>query len=344
MAEDTVLPHVINQSQIKTWRACPRKWKYHYLDQIEPKAKGKAITIGLWGHRALETHYTQGDWRIGYEEHKEQYYKLFKEERDELDRKAKGHLPDIVKRIILSYLWWYRDENIKVHIVEKAFQVQIANIKFKGRLDWYIEDEEGRFWLGDHKFVSRIPDRGMFHAMDVQLMLYPYAVEKAWGIPVHGVMWNYILSKPPTMPKLVAGGSRISKQKITTDYPTLKRFLVRNGLDPRDYSETLRQLKQRSPFHQRYWLPREKHVTKQIIREAVSTGRVINQAYKDPSLIVRNITRDCSTMCGYMLLCRLDLEQADTRLLIKKHYQPVKEDDGYADFAQYSDLEEGSGS
>ena len=342
MATD-VLPHTINQSQIKSWRRCPRQWKYHYKDLLEPKAKGKAITIGLWGHRALETHYTQGDWKIGYNEHLQLYKKLFKEERDALDRQAKGHLPDIVRRVLLSYLWYYRDEDIKVHIVEKSFEVVVRGVRFKGRLDWYIEDGEGRFWVGDHKFVTNIPDRGAFHAMDLQLMLYPYAIEKAWGLPIHGVMWNYVCSKPPTVPKLVYGGSRISRQKINTDYPTLKRFLIDNGLDPRDYSQVLKPLRAESPFLKRYWLPREEHVTKQIMREAVSTGRLINQAHDDQSLIVRNITRECTSMCGYMPLCRIDLEGGDTRLLISRRYQTVKEDDGYSDFAQYSRSEEGEG-
>lgn len=331
-----VLPHTINQSQLKTWRRCAKEWDFHYKQRLEPRVKPRPITLGLWGHRMLETHYLQGDWRIGYNEYLEKYNNLFDEERELLD--AKGKLPDLLRRIMRGYLWYYKDERIKVHVIEKSFEIVVGGVRFKGRIDWLIETiDDGRLWVGDHKWVSSIPDQSEFHAMDVQLMLYPYAVEKAWGIEVAGVMWNYIRSRPATVPQMTQRGA-ISRRKIVTDYPTARKFLIDNGYDPKDFSDYLRPLRASSPFLKRYWLPREDHVTKQIMRESVWTGREINAAMEDPKKITRNITRDCNR-CSYVALCRADLEGGDTEHLIQRYFQPVKEDDGYRDFAQYTDTE-----
>lgn len=331
-----VLPHTINQSQLKTWRRCGKEWEFHYKRKLESKFKGRAITVGLWGHRMLETHYLQGDWKIGYNEYLEKYNALFDEEREVLDQK--GKLPDIMRRIMRGYLWYYKDEPIKVHVIEKSFEMVYAGVRFKGRIDWLIETtDDGRLWVGDHKWVSSIPEQTDFHAMDVQLMLYPFAITREWGIEIAGVMWNYIRSRPASIPQMTKAG-RISRRKIVTDYPTARKFLVDNGFDPRDFSDYLRPLRASSPLLKRYWLPREDHVTAQIMKESVWTGRAINAAMLDPKLITRNITRDCNR-CSYLALCRAELEGGDTEYLIKRYYQDVKEDDGYSDFAQYADTE-----
>lgn len=328
-----MLPRHINQSQIKMWRRCQRQWWYHYGLGVEPKVKARPLTLGSWGHRALETHYVEGDWRIGYREGLEKYKKLFLEERQMLEAR-KGSLPEVISRNMRGYAYHYRNENLKVRAIEKSFEVPLKNITFKGRIDILFEDEDGHLWLGDHKWVTSIPSKDSFHAMDLQLLLYPWAAQKAWGIEIHGVFWNYIRSKAPSVPKLIKSGA-ISKSKVDTDYLTYKNFLVLNDFDPKDFSDQLEPLRKQSPFLQRYWLAREPHVLKQIVLEALTTGREINLTGRE-DYVTRNITKDCS-WCSYRMLCRADLERGDRDTLIKRYYQKV-EDDGSSSFAQFDDL------
>ena len=113
-------------------------------------------------------------------------------------------------------------------------------------------------------------------------------------------------SKPPTIPQLTKKTGQLSKRKIDTDYPTALRFLKDNDLDPRDFSEFLSPLRKYSPFLKRYRLPREKIVTKTIMRDFVETAKEIDKS-KRKKHHVRNITKDCSTMCEYMEICRGEL-------------------------------------
>jgi hypothetical protein len=283
--------------------------------------------VGEWVHACLESYYRDNDWKIGYNQGLKVYNGLFEEQRDLLDRgrsrskTIKERLPSVVKRIMQSYEFYYRDEHWQPVIVEKVFEVQYKDIIFKGRVDFTGENEDGEIWLWDHKTATSIPPQTSFHASDPQLILYAWAIKEMWGVEITGVIYNYVKSKAPTIPTLTRYGE-FSRRKISTDYPTVYRFLKRNDLDPKDFSDILRPLRGHSDFLRRYRLPREDHVLSRILKESVSTGREINQS---PRLYERNITRDCAR-CAYQVLCRTELEGGDTAYITKKYYR--KETDG----------------
>lgn len=307
----------INQSQVKSWRRCQKEWDYKYRLHLVPRQKQLPLYKGSWGHAALETHYKRGDWRIGYNKYLAEYNKLFEEQKAELNKR--GNLPDAVKRIIQSYLWYAKRDNWEVVLVEKTFDITFRGVRIKGTIDLVIRDKDtGYTWMIDHKFVGSIPQASAFHAMDPQLMLYPWAAKKAWGLEITGVMWNYVKSKPPTLPRINKDGS-VSKRKIVTDYPTAYKFLKANDYDPKDYSEYLKPLMKSSPFIRRYRRPREKGVTSQIILEYLKSAREI----QDHDGVVRNITRDCP-QCAYQSPCQAELNGMDSSPILRKYF--VEED------------------
>lgn len=317
-----------SHSELKTYERCPQQWHYKYEELLVPRRKARPLYFGNWVHAALESHYKQGDWKIGHEQYVTDWNKLFEEERLALRkprtaRNGKQYptipdFPELVERIMKSYLWYYRDEGWTVKFVEQEFRVPTGLVVdgfkfiFKGIIDLIVEDEEGHLWIIDHKTAGTIPEPTAFHAMDPQLMLYPWAAKKAFGIDVAGVIYNYVRSKAPGIPKINRDGS-ISKRKVVTDYPTLRRFLRSQGLDPADYSQVLRPLRRRSPFLRRYRLPRERHVTQEILRDALSVAKQIQTAKRR----VRVITRDCATMCPYQDVCRAELNGFDSSQMRK---------------------------
>jgi len=309
----------ISWSELKTFQRCPKQWEYKYDDRLVPKQKSRPLYLGSWVHAALESHYREGDWRIGHNDYVKDYKKLFEEERVVLESKRgrRGQkLPDIVKQIVKSYLWYYRDDGWEVKAIEQAFEVPTP-LKIGGKvqtlqgiIDLVIVDREGRWWIVDHKTAGTIPDAGAYHAMDPQLMLYPWAAREAWGWDIAGVIYNYVKSKPPGVPRINQDGS-LSKRKFVSDYPTVHRFLRSNGYDPNDFRDILKPLQQKSPFLRRYRLPREAHVTKEILRDALSTAKHIRTDKRR----YRVITKDCATMCSYHDLCRAELNGFDTSLM-----------------------------
>ena len=327
----------ISWSELKTYQRCPKQHEYKYVDRLVPVKKSRPLFLGSWVHSALESYYTGGDWKIGHQPYLELYNQLFEEERTELDKR--GKLPDIVTRILQSYMFYYKDDGWKVHAIEQHFEVETPlkiNGKvqtFQGIIDLVVEDEEGRRWVVDHKTAGTIPEPTAFHAMDPQLMLYPWAAKEAWGWDIAGIIYNYVKSKAPSIPKLNKDGS-LSKRKVATDYPTLYRFFRQNGYDPNEFADILRPLRRRSPFLRRYRLPREGHVTKEILLDSLATAKRI----RTPHRRVRTITRDCSTMCSYHDLCRADLNGFDTTRMRLDQFTPKEErtfgdrtDDEYTD-------------
>lgn len=298
-----------NQSRIKTFQRCPKQYEYKYIDLLQSKKKSRPLFMGSWVHACLETFYAQGDWKIGHQQYVDEWDKLFDEEKTELSAKYRGTpLPQVVERIMRSYFWYYRQDGWKPYMVEQILEVETPlkydgkYFVFKGRLDLIIEDEDGKLWLVDHKTASTIPPASAFHAMEPQLMLYPWAAKQQYGIELAGVIWNYVKSKPPTIPQLLKSGG-LSSRKISTDYPTLYRFLKQNELDPNDFKHILVPLSKRSEFLRRYRMPREKVVTDNILRDVLSVEKQIDGTKR----FVRNVTKDCSRMCSYHDLCRAEL-------------------------------------
>jgi len=313
---DTAAEISFSHSELKTYERCPKQWSYKYLEELVPRKKARPLYFGNWVHRALESHYKQGDWRIGHQEYVADWNALFDEERTELRKRGRGMsppFPELVERIMKSYVWYYREEGWTPRVIEHEFRVPTPllwkgkRFIFKGIIDLIVEDSEGYLWVVDHKTATTIPEPTAFHAMDPQLMLYPWAAKIDLGLDVMGVVYNYVKSKAPGIPRINRDGS-VSRRRIVTDYPTLRRFLRSEGLDPALYADILRPLRRQSPFLRRYRLPRETFVTREILTDALSVAKHIQTDKRH----YRVITRDCQRMCAYHDICRAELNGLDT--------------------------------
>jgi len=319
-----------NQSRIKTFNRCPKQYDYKYNQLLEPKRKVRPLFLGSWVHACLETHYRDGDWKIGHREYTAQWDKLFDEEKIALQSRGKTvgpPFPELVERIMKSYLWYYREDHFVPYMVEQILEVPTPlkingkQFVFKGRLDLIMRDtDDDTLWLWDHKTASTIPQATSFHAMDPQLMLYPWGAQEQYGIEIAGIYYNYVRSRPPSIPKLNKDGS-LSKRKISTDYPTLYRFLKENGYSPNDFAHILRPMMHQSDFLRRYKLPREAVVTREVLLDTLSVVKRIDETKR----WTRTITRDCMR-CSYHDICRSELNGFDTTLMREKNFTIQQED------------------
>lgn len=317
-----------NQSRVKTFQRCPKQFQYKYLDNLQPKKKSRPLFLGSWVHACLEEHYKGNDWKVGHQTFVDEWNKLFDEEKVELSAKYRGTpLPQVVERIMRSYMWYYRDDGWEPYMVEQILEVETPlkvegkYFVFKGRLDLIVKDSDGLLWLVDHKTASTIPPANSFHAMEPQLMLYPWAAKQQYGIELAGIIWNYVKSKPPSEPRELKSGG-LSKARISTDYPTLYRWLKSHGYDPNDYAHILRPLAKRSDFLRRYKMPRESHVTKEVLQDVLSVVKKIDETKR----YVRNVTRDCYRMCSYHDLCRAELNGFNTTRMRETDFVIAEED------------------
>jgi len=314
-----------SQSKLKSFNRCPKQYEYKYIQKLSPKRKQRPLFFGSWVHKAVESYYTTPDrnWRLGFNEYKINWDALFEEERqDMMAGRGKSDPLIAIPRIMRGYEFYYKNDGWDPVLTEQEYIVEtpMPGVFFKLVVDLGILDEEEKLWVVDHKTASSIPAANTFHGMDPQLILYPWALERLMEngqltkYPIGGVIYNYIKSKPPSLPQLNKDGS-LSKRKIATDYPTAYLFLKQNGYDPKDFAEILVPLKNRSDFLRRYRLPREPYVTKEILLDALSVVKRMQTTRR----FTRSVSKDCS-FCGYRDLCRAELNGFDTTIMRKTDY------------------------
>lgn len=336
---------IVTHSKIKAFESCPNKARYAYVDCLKPKIltkRDQPLVRGTWFHKLLEEYYADRSWILAHQEMTRQYDKLFDEEKDSL-----GPLPDEMGRLMVAYLWHY-GANAKdpyhgwtVHAAEEKLECDLPDGNtFRMKYDLLIEDARG-LWLVDHKTHLTLPNTA-YRLLDKASTLYVWCARQN-GIPVNGFIWNYIVPKAPTKPKLLKSGDRLSKVAVTTDYPTMYEAIVEYGLSLSDYTAQLADLKahrwagpdavQTSPFFRRDVLQFEDETIERTIQSVLRTvDRMSTYPYDD--LTERFVGRDCD-WCAYRDLCTTELiagsDSAQSRNLRRQQYKVVDP------FAYYGD-------
>ena len=108
--------------------------------------------------------------------------------------------------------------------------------------DIAVSKQTGKFWIVDTKTYGRKTEVRNI-VLDDQFNIYRWAFEKLFGFPPAGLIYNGLLKKKPTVPKVVAGGKRFSTTKIDTTYATYLQAIHDNDLNEDDYREILDNLK-----------------------------------------------------------------------------------------------------
>lgn len=327
---------IVTQSMLATFKECPRKTLYKYADRLKPKTQAKPLKRGNWIHTLLETHYSGGDWRKAHRKLCLQFDELFDEEKDAL-----GDLPTEIEQIMRSYFWHYRDDaDWKVLEVELMIEVELPRIGlYRGRLDLLVETPYG-LYVVDHKSHRALPDTD-FRIRDAQSALYIWACRKA-GYPVEGFVWNYIRYYAPRPVKFNLNGA-LSKRQGETTYDAAYRSIRAQDRDPRDYRDLLIPLqKQRyvhggpqlSSFFRRSILEKDEDMLRQIVREAIHTGRRMNRyPFLRRNVVERNSTWMCGR-CSYRDLCSVELFGGNVQQVLRgfrqgdplEYYYDMKEE------------------
>lgn len=324
--DESVNAGVSTHSMMKTFKHCPKQFEYKYIQRLKPKVLGRPLRFGTWMHALLEADYKGEDVEAVHRHHTAKFSKLFDEEKDKL-----GDLPRDVWRTYQSYKWHYALDPWRVVEVEFTLEVTLpdGNV-YRCRLDMLVENQYG-LWIVDHKNHKTLPDLG-FRMLDMQSALYIWAALKN-KIKVQGHIWNYLVSKPPSIPALLKNGTRLSNSKCDTDFPTMVRALRDYGLDPRDYAAKLRHLKsmryepgkiQTSTKFRRDVLEKSPGLLKRMANEGFAThARMNSYRWDRVNSVERNPDRSCKFMCSYEDLCTAELFGGNTEFLRRQRFEEV---------------------
>ena len=312
----------LSNSKANTWRRCPKKFFYKYELGLRPKTKGLPLLRGDWLHQMLEYHYNDRDWRKIHRKLKKQFFTLFEEEREEY-----GDLPAETARIMKSYLRHWRKKDREYHTVDTELNEVITmrnGVEFNFIIDRIVEDELGGLWLWDHKTVKSFMDAD-FMLLDAQLARYFWAAEQMGYVPLKGVVFNEIRTKPPVIPEVLQSGALSQRQNMDTDYYTYARAIKRQGLDPRSYAETLHRLRGNTDkFFRRTFMPKDRALTKRTITDLLETGEEIATAQRRIRF-PRTVNKTCTWDCEFKDVCITEYFGGDPTSLIKSKFEAKEE-------------------
>lgn len=309
---------IITFSRIRSWRRCRRQHFYKFIKRIQRKKPPMPFFKGDAVHELCKAYLTGKAWTKKWKEYAEAFNKLFAEERE-----MHGDVPGDLKRVMEGYVKRWKDDGLKYISVEKRYDFdlgpQVAGAVFSFEPDALVQDEKKRKWLFERKTAKTLPDED-FRLSDIQTILYRWALSRV-GIPIDGVLWDYVRTKPPTIPQQLKNGGLSVAQNIDTDYDTYLGEVKRLKLDPREYKEKLDSLVgAETRFYKRVYMPVSDDVMAKIVKDMIRTAKEI---VKRPKSKVRTLTRDCN-QCEFYQLCQAELRDLDTDFILKTQYEKSK--------------------
>lgn len=185
---------ILTNSSISAFKACPRKYYWRYVREIEALERPEALLLGTAIHGFLESHYRQ----LPYE--------------PSIDLAPKSQA--ILKGVMEGYPVRYMDDYDLFDAValEQVISGEILNPEtgrpareyaYGGKVDGLVilkKDAEG-FKTGDlllleHKTTSKV-DEAYFERLqlDSQLLLYSLYLSRELGAPIAGTLFN-VIQKP----------------------------------------------------------------------------------------------------------------------------------------------------
>jgi hypothetical protein len=326
-----------------------------------PKRKKIQLERGTWMHSLLEAHQrelagvkTKG-WERVHKKLTQGFEELFEEEREQY-----GDLPGECERLMRGYLRFSdRDDGrytvARLHdgspavefVVERSLQRWGISDPFKGRVDLLVEDNDlGGLWVRDYKSVKNIPtdDERM---MSPQNCLYIWALH-GMGYPVRGFVYDYLRTKPPTIPHLYkrsgkwgAAGTLSQAGNLDTDYETYIQAIKDAHGDAwkewakRVYKAKLLQLRENQwRWYRRVPIPVEEDKVKQAVAEFLVTVKDIER--RNLKYPPRSYFYSCRWGCEYHELCTASFAGLDISEMIAHDF--TFEDERYSEADPHFDL------
>ena len=266
---------VTGYSMVKSYRRCPKQYEYKYIQHIQRVKPPAPLIRGTILHEILDHRATPGQqgFKSVMAKYAEKFGTLFKEEKDLYGENFLGD----IERVYQGYLRTYDDSDLEYLSSEEFVTTPlVGDILFQGHLDKRVF-KDGRMWVMDHKTHKNIPtEEQRFNDYQILMYLWAFNKEHAKGDQIEGVIWDYIRTKPPTVPELLIKGGLSQAKNIDTDVYTYTKELVRHRLDQKPYRQFLAELKKRSheKFYKRIFLPApSKAMTAEVVKDFQQTSQ-----------------------------------------------------------------------
>jgi CRISPR/Cas system-associated exonuclease Cas4 (RecB family) len=280
--------------------------------------------MGSVVHAMLEAVAKEKDWTVILDKVKKEYSQMMDEEKEYY-----GDIPTDSKRIISGYNRMWAKEQVSYKLIEKSLGPIPLTSKtaFELRPD-RLMTERGtrRTFLCETKTGRKIPQEDL-RIWDLQTALYVWALREL-GYKVDGILWDYIRTKPPTVPVLLKSGQLSQRADMDTDFATYAKAVYDNDLNMDDYKVFLETLKGReSTYYRRVKVPITEQMIVPVLEDARQTSLEILYLKDDP---VRSMSGYTCPRCSYQSLCYAHLRNLDEKFIRDVEFMNREEEVEYA--------------
>jgi hypothetical protein len=286
-----------------------RKYEYSQIDRLAPKPArlSRAVRRGIWLHKAIEVYHQGQQWPLALG-------KLYKWAVDHgVAEEVASDIRQEVDGIMQGYIHHWRLEPWKVILAEKPLIIQTkAGDTIRATIDMIIQDKMGANWIVEHKSTRQIPSSA-WRAIDPQTALQAIVAAKA-GFKIEGIIFNYLLTELPKIPRIKQNGEFYASNGMTTNavfrdvverqWPGYSMQPGSHGLKVREMVEAERgRIVNDGAFFQRYPVMRPVEQLKSTARDVQAVLGQIKEA-QSVGYFPRSLNpMTCERFCSYQQLC-----------------------------------------
>jgi PD-(D/E)XK nuclease superfamily len=301
---------------------CLKRYEYRWVEGLVPPPKDvrPVLRRGVWVHRALELIDQGLPWT---------------EELDRLEQWALYHEVDAnqvmamrqeVDELVQDYVrfWDSHDDELgpwkttdtEVHLTWEPR----AGITLSATIDKLATDKRGRTWIWERKTTQDIPDSD-WRTVDPQTMLQ-YMIARENGIPVSGVLFDYVLTRPSPSLRVKKNGELYAgddEKAVRVRHIPVEEMYAK-GASAEYVAYVLTRCAADAQWFQRYPTFRPDDNVSLTIKDVVEMIRRIWEA-ETRGYYARSINLlDCRLFCPYGRLCMREYQLGRPSPALREEY------------------------
>lgn len=308
----------ISYSRANLYAKCPQAHWYRYVEKLQPKGIVRALQFGTDFHSLLEVRNDDEKVKEALESISDNCKGLSPKNQQEL---GETYLEDI-SAIFEDYMQLYGKEELP-DATEKPFRIPLGRFKgeavyFTGFIDGIYDTADGLV-IEEHKTFSTKPDPTIL-TLSQQKCLYIKALEKEYGDPPFGVIWDYVRSTPAKVPAVLKNGT-LSKAKSTTITPMSYRRAV-EAQETVDAGAYLHAEAYTENIENFYFRVKQRNLFPDLVNQVWDDFKTVSKdiARNGGQNRQMNMSRDCS-WCSFRPICMAFATGQDVKAVKKQQFK-----------------------
>lgn len=308
----------VSYTKASLYLRCRYAYWLKYVRKLKRRIKARPLMFGSIIHRLLEAHAEGRSWRRELKRIEGEQGNLFAAERE-----MYGEILADCALIFQAYLDYWGDDLPDPIEHDGRYSEHWIELKLPGgillvmKVDG-LSEYRGLRMVQENKTGTSIPGEDE-RWRSVQTATYLSALKLAGLGDFDGVLWEFVMSKAPTRPKLTPKTQKLSTKEIVTLPAVVSEFIEKNDLDPNapECEKAMERAEESLPrYFDRVVTPFNRKVVGTLWEEFQA---VCAEMKRGTDFYPRTIARHCS-WCDYEPLCRTALTGGDPEPILEREY------------------------